>query len=264
MAVFRAGFLEALEYRTDFAISVFSWGIRIFIALFLWAAVAKAQGGAIGGYTFDDILIYFFITQIISSLIFSRVIFLINQDILMGDFSNYMVRPISYIPFRMIFEITSNMMRMGLGIILFGVVLAFMQPNFFIEVFARPELIGLFIIAVFLAYYVNFCMIAMIGFLAFWITNANRLAFIFFGIITIMSGLLFPLDLFPEAIFNTLRWLPLPYIFYYPAKIMQALPESYWVIWTVIVPQLLYASGLTAVMLFVYSKGVRKFEAVGR
>ena len=55
LSIMKLGWLDALEYRTEFFVSIFGWGIRLFIALFLWFAVAEARGGTIGNYSFPSI-----------------------------------------------------------------------------------------------------------------------------------------------------------------------------------------------------------------
>ncbi|PJC36941.1 hypothetical protein CO046_03195 [Candidatus Peregrinibacteria bacterium CG_4_9_14_0_2_um_filter_53_11] len=259
LSIMRLGWLDAIEYRTEFFIGIFGWSIRLVIALFLWAAVAQASGGTVGGYTFPEIMVYFLVVQILSSFIFSRVSFVMAMDIYRGDFVNFLLKPINYVGMRMVHELTRNAFRTILTFLLFGVVIAFVGE--------LPGLtatrLGIAILSMIGAYLLNFFIVGIIALSAFWITSSNRLTFIYFGILTIFSGMMIPLDLFPEPFKEIVLNLPFAFIFYFPAKVFQnpADPLTF-------LPQLglqwLYLSLIGLLMWFLYRRGVRHFEAVGR
>lgn len=257
--ILRLGWLDAIEYRTEFFISVVSWGIRLIIAVFLWMAVAEVNGGVIGSYTTQRILHYFFIVQIISSFTFSRVGFDIAYDIYRGDFANFLLKPMNYLVFRLVHEMSKNAFRTSLGILIFGSILFFSLGGISLPLWKIP----LVIFALIGAYLVNFCLITMVALSAFWIINATRLTFIYFGILTIFSGMIFPIDLFPPKLYEIFQYLPFGYIFFFPAKIIQALSyepalmKGIMIQWGTI--------GVLALLMYVlYHRGVRRFEAVGR
>lgn len=259
ISILRLGWLDAIEYRTEFFISVFSWGIRLVIAVFLWIAVAEANNGVIGSYTATSILQYFFIVQIISSFTFSRVGFDIARDIYRGDFANFLLKPMNYLVFRFIHEISKNAFRTSLGLVIFGSILFFSLGGISLPLWKIPLVLA----AVIGAYAVNFCLVAIVALSAFWITNATRLAFIYFGVLTIFSGMIFPIDLFPPKLYEIFQYLPFGYIFFFPAKIIQALSyepslmKGIAIQWTTI-------GALSIFVYAVYRRGVRKFEGVGR
>lgn len=259
LSILKVGWLDAIEYRTEFFVSVLGWGIRIFIAVYLWLAVAEAKGGNIGGYSFYDIMIYFFIIQIISSFVFSRISFDITLDIYRGDFANYMLKPMNYLIFRMVREMSKNAFRTIMGMLIFGTLMFIFFDGIPLPLWKIPVAI----VAIIGAYLVNFCLITIIAMSAFWVTSATRFAFIYFGILTIFSGILIPLDLFPPHIFQIIFYLPFAYIFYLPAKIIQSsqmTPE----LWQGLAIQWTYFAALSLVVLFEFRQGIKKFEAVGR
>lgn len=259
LSILRLGWLDALEFRTEFFVSIIGWSIRLFIAVFLWLAVASARGGTIGSYSFNSILVYFFIVQTISSFIFSRVGFEMAYDIYRGDFANYMLKPLNYISFRLIYELSKNALRTAISAAIFGVVLFAAFGGISLPLWKIP--LGL--LAMLGAYGVNSCLIIIIALSAFWITNATRLTFIYFGILTTFSGMLFPIDLFPPKYAAIFEWLPFPYIFYFPAKIIQA---------TALTSELMrgfifqwgYTMILGLIVAAIYHRGVKRFEAIGR
>lgn len=258
-ATLRLGWLDALEYRTEFFVSVLGWGIRLAIALFLWIAVAKSKGGQIGNYSLDNIIRYFFIVQIISGFTFSRVGFDIANDIYRGDFGNFLLKPINYILFRMGQEMSKNIFRTVLALVIFGTILIFTYGGVSIQLWKVP-FITLSIVG---SYLLNFCLVGIIALSSFWIINAMRLMFIYFGILTIFSGMILPIDLFPPNIISLFQFLPFQYIFFFPAHIiqttdpMQTITQGLFIQW-------LYILGLGLIVAFMYKQGVKRFEAVGR
>lgn len=259
LSILRLGWLDAVAYRTEFFVSLIGWSIRLFIALYLWLAVTQAKGGVVGGYTFQNIVAYFFLVQIISSFIFSRIGFDIAYDIYKGNFANYLLKPLHYLLFRIIHEVSKNFFRTTFGMLIFGTLLFVFFGGFPLLAWKIP--LGL--VAMIGAYLLNFCIVATIALSAFWITNSTRLMFIYFGILSIFSGMILPIDLFPPKFLAIFQFLPFPYIFYFPAKIFQAaslspqLINGFFIQWGSI-------AVLGGLVLFTYRHGVKKFEAIGR
>lgn len=258
-SILRLGWLDALEYRTEFLVSIIGWGIRLFIAVFLWLAVANPQGGQIGPYSFQTILSYFFLVQIISSLIFSRVGFDIAADIYRGDFSNFLLKPLNYLFFRLVHEVSKNIFRLVLSLLLFGIPLFFISGDFTLSFKKIPFI--LFAMAG--AYGINFCLVTIIALSAFWVANATRFTFIYFSILTIFSGMIVPLDLFPQKFYEFIQILPFPFIFFFPVKVIQSKTFD-WLLLKGFVFQTLYVFILIMLTWGMYRRGVKKFEGLGR
>lgn len=259
LSILRLGWLDAIEYRTEFFVSILGWGIRLFISVFLWMAVAETRGGSIGAYSARDILAYFFIVQILSSFIFLRVGFDIAHDIYRGDFANYLVKPMNYLVFRLTRELSKNAFRTVLSLMLFGILLfAFLGgiPFSAIKVpLALAATIG--------GYLINFFIICLIALSAFWIINSSRLMFIYFGILTIFSGMIFPIDLFPTKLQEIFSVLPFPYIFFFPAKVIQT-PLINTLLLHDLGIQWIFVVLLGLIVTMIYRIGVKRFEGVGR
>lgn len=254
--LFRLGWLEAVEYRTDFFMSVFGWGIRLAIATFLWKAVSG--GGTIGSYSYTSIMSYFLLVQILSSFVFSQIAFTIVDDIYKGDFNQYLLKPIAYLPFRFLIDLSRNTFRTLIGTIIFGIIIWIFYGG--IPLF--PAKIPLIVASIIGGYMINFCILSMIGMTSFWFENTRRIIFIYFGMLTIFSGMIVPLNLFPPVYLNILSKLPFGYIFFYPIQVLQA---------TTITPELLvgllyqwgYGIGLFLLAHFIFKRGIRRFEGVG-
>lgn len=263
--VLRVAFLDALEYRIELIIRIAGWGVRLVISLFLWFAVTQSKGEIIAGYTFEKIILYFFLIQIMATFVFNDSGFAIHRDIHYGDFSNYLVKPIRYLPFRFSVEFSYIISRSLMGLLIFGGALFLYQPSFFTSVFVEPTRWLLFLLALLFAMLLNFLLVAMISLLAFWIYSAHRLLFIYFGIINIFSGLILPLDFFPEKLLAVVKLLPFPYLFYYPLQIIlkpEVTVEMFAKI--TLLPQLLQIAVFSALVSLLFIFGLKKYEAVGK
>lgn len=265
LRVFRVALFDALEYRIELFIRILGWGVRLLISLFLWFAVTQSKGEIIAGYTFEKIILYFFLIQIVATFVFNDAGFEIHRDIHYGDFSNYLVKPVRYLPFRFTTELSYIFTRSFLGVILFGGLLAWYKPAAFATIFQEPIRILLFLIALSFAVLLNFLLVALISLLSFWIYSAHRFLFVYFGIINIFSGLILPLDFFPEKLLEIVKLLPFPYLFYYPLQILvnSGLTEGAFSK-TVLLPQIVQLLFFFLIVTIVYFLGLKRYEAVGR
>lgn len=260
LAVARTGFQEGLEYRTEFLINLIGWSVRLMISAFLFAAVYQNRD-MIAGYSFKDIVTYFLVVQVLMTFSFIRAEFRICTDIQNGDFSNYLVKPISYIGYLMIAELSKNFVRSWLGIGLFGIIIALIQPEFFVN-FPYGE-IPLILVSILLSFFVNSILTIIIALLSFWVVSAHRILFMFFAVLSIFSGMLIPIQFFPEALQRFLDFTPFPYIFYYPAKMMIQ-PGGVNETLRIIGAQIIIIAIEYTIMSIMYRIGIKKYEATGR
>ena len=259
LTILRLGWLDAVEYRTEFFVSLFGWVIRLFIAVFLWLAVAKAQGGHIGDYSYGKLMTYFFLVQMLSGFIFTRVGVDIALDIYRGDIANYLLKPVNYLIFRLMHEMSKNVFRTLIGVVIFGSAIALFFEGIPLGLWKIPFAL----LAICIGYLINFAIVAIIALSSFWITNATRLTFIYFGILTIFSGMIVPIDLFPPQLKIIFSQLPMSYIFYFPIRILQA-PLYLAEFGQEMIMGAAYTGIFLLLLRLVYIQGVKHFEGVGR
>lgn len=257
---FKLGWQDAATYRSEFWLSMVGWIVRLLLAIFIWMAVFEGKE-TVGSYNFSQMVSYFILMLIATNFIFSRIGFRIAEDIYTGDFANYLLKPISYAGYNIIVELGQNVLQMVLGFFVVTVPTLIFFPQYLPAVDLLK--IGIILIVMTFAYFMNALITFIIGMSGFWVTNANRLMYVYFAIITAISGLTVPLDLFPEAAVKIMDYLPFTYIFFYPVKVMIAeLTPA--LIQHVLVGQMMFLIILYAGSRFIYYLGVKKFEAVGR
>lgn len=251
---------DILVYRAEFVSRFITFGARFAVSAYLWVAILNASGGDIAGYNSQSILTYFLLISIVGGFTFSSSGFIAGSDIRTGELSKYLVLPISYIGRqvstnlgRNLFYFTCNsLIYIGLGLLFSGV----FDFNFPLAHYPAA------FYTLLLGFILNFCFVMATGMLAFWITSSNRLIYIYYAVITLLSGTIVPIEMFPEWAQRILNVSPFPYLFYFPVKILQSSE------WTVQLTQGIwigtgYASLAIVLMLAVYRLGIRSYEAVG-
>ncbi len=254
-------FQDELIYRADLISRFISWGTRFLIAAFLWMALLSSQGGELAGYDLKKILTYFLLMQIVTGFTFSGGGFRVADNIYSGDLSAWLIQPVNYLLLVLSTELGRILLFFFANLVIYaGIGLLF--PNLFDFTF-KWEFILIGILLMFFSYLMNFSIVVMIGMLAFWFSYSGRLIYTYFAILTLISGTLVPLEFFPVSIQNILLLTPFPYLFYFPIYVMQS--DT----WTEKLSQgipivLLYTLLLMLLMSFMYKRGLKTYEAVGR
>ncbi len=98
--------------------------------------------------------------------------------------------------------------------------------------------------------------------LAFWVLEVSTFIFIVFAFEYIAGGHLFPLDILPAPLTKALYFTPFPYQLFFPVSIYigkttgAALQQG-------LVIQMLWVIAAYALARLVWSRGIRKYSAVG-
>lgn len=259
LAVMKITFKDFAAYRSQIYITYVGWITRLMIIVFLWKAIFAAKS-QIGNYNFPEILTYFILVQIAMSFVFSHIGFHYARDINNGDLSNFLHRPISYPLFKFIYEISMNFARTMIGLTIYALIIVIFYRYFSFHLsFAS---IPLAIISLVFGFIINYSMVAMIGMLTFWFSDSSRLVYIYFSIVTIFSGLTIPVDLFPQKMFEALKYTPFPYSFFLPVKILQNTDINGNI--PLLRMQIFFAILLSLAAMFMYKKGLKKYEASGK
>lgn len=254
-------FQDVLIYRADFISRYIAWGVRFMISAYLWLAILNSSSGEVAGYDLKSALTYFLLMQIITGVVFTTAGFRISDDIQYGDLSPQLILPMDYLMMRMWTDIGRVVFFFISNLVIYSGIAMIFSEFFNLNFEPLYIIIGLYTMAV--AFVINFCINASIGMLAFWTASSRRLIFHFFALITLVSGIIVPLEFFPELIQKILLLTPFPYLFYFPAHVIQAGGTDPLLLRGIII-QAVYAFVLVIMMYGIYARGIRSYEAVGR
>ena len=258
---FELGFQTALEYRLNFLISLISAVYPIFIQTFLWTAIFQnSPQETVFGFTYRQMIAYTFMAGLVSRLVRTGFEYEIMDDIKSGKFSRFLVQPLGYFPYRLASffgnKLPGQAMILGiLALILFGLT-AFWGIAFGLE------RILLFSLTLVLAVILNFLIFYCISAISFWIVE---IGFLFEGIriVTILvSGGIFPLEVFGETFIQITNFLPFKYTINYPINVLNGKIGPGQILEGLLI-QLAWIGACYLLAKLLWSQGGRHYVAVG-
>ncbi|MCK5128244.1 MAG: ABC-2 family transporter protein [Clostridiales bacterium] len=255
------GFVNSMEYRFDFLISLLSTTFPIIIQVFVWTAIYDASTKEVlYGHTFPQMMVYTVFAGAISMFIRTGVEQSINRDIHSGQLSNFLVKSIMYIPFRIMNSIGEKLSSIVV-MILFSVI-ASIAMYVFIGFEMQVINIILFLPAIVLAFLLNFFIFFCISTLAFWITEASRFFYSITIIVMVASGGVFPIDIFGTLYVKVLKLMPFMYTTTFPIKVINGTLSSGEILNGFLV-QIIWIVVFSFFATFLWKKGSKRFVAVG-
>lgn len=252
LAVFKISWEQGLAYRLNF----FLWRVRTVLQLllvyFIWWTVFQSQDRAFG-YTEGSILTYILIITIIRAVVLSSRANDIMNKINDGSIVNFLVKPISIIKYYLAQDIADKLLNTLFMIFEVALILYILKPEIIIQ--SNLLYIGLFVLSIFLALNLWFCINMIIGMMAFWVENSWGPLFLIMIFLEGMGGGLFPIDILPKIIFDALMLTPFPYLIYFPAKVYLGAfsinqlsfyfsINIFWVVISIFLTRLVLAKGL--------------------
>lgn len=263
LSVFRISFSQEFAYRLNFIM----WRVRnvaqIFLVFFLWSSVFAGQRQELFGYNRDKILTYVFGILILRAIVLSARAVDVASEISSGDITNLLLKPINYFRYWFTRDISSKALNLVFAAVEATLLFFILKPPFFVQ--TNPLNIVLFIVAILLAVAIFFHLLFLVNMIAFWVPEAGWAGqFLFIVIFSeFLSGGVFPIDILPQVLQNIIYALPFPYLLFFPLQVylgklstmtmLQGLAVSF--VWLLI---------LVFTVNYVWSKGIKKYEAVGR
>lgn len=217
--VFELGFQTALEYRLNFLISLLSAAYPILIQSFLWTAIFNnTSQGVVYGYTYRQMIAYTFMAGLVARIVRTGFEYDIMDDVKNGKFSKFLVQPLGYFPYRLCNYLGQKLPNLTMILLILGVVLAGL--NAFWGISLEFLHILAFLASLVLAVALNFLIFYCFSAVAFWIVE---IGFLFEGIriVTILlSGGIFPLEVFGAQFVQVMALLPFKYTVNYPINVL--------------------------------------------
>lgn len=187
----------------------------MFILVQLWTAVYDREGTAsISGLTLANTIWYFLIAEVIQ-LGQIRHDARITQEIKDGSIAYTLNKPYNYLGYQLSNGLGESMVKMLL-VFLLGAPIALYYAGLPTLQLAHLPYFGVIFL---LAITVDFCMLSMIGLLAFVAEETFSFRLIYQKIVFILGGLLIPLDFLPEWLQRVARLLPFQLTTYAPARL---------------------------------------------
>ena len=206
-----------LEYRSELILWVLSGSLPI-ILMGVW--IEAAEGG-----NFElravDFARYFFAVFLVRQLTVVWVIYEFEKEVVQGKLSLRLLQPIDPVFHHLSNHISERFARMPFVFLLIGLFFILYPQALWV-----PNLANLvfFTLSVVLAFALRFLIQYTLAMLAFWTERATALENVWFLFSLFLSGMIAPLEVFPDAVRKVVMFTPFPYLINFPASILVGLP----------------------------------------
>lgn len=231
--------------------------VIMYIFLRLWQVTYSEMGAtSLGGLTLPQMLWYLAVTEAIM-LSVPRTAPQVDQDVRTGAVAMHLIRPLSYPLYQLSLCLGERIVRFALNFLV-GVLLCLL--------FVGGSAISLkgvlmLLLALPLAFVLDFLGNFLVGLCAFWIEDTAGIALIYSRLTMILGGMLIPLELFPGFVQPLLRALPFASVIYGPARVFVA-PSSIELL-RVLSLQISGVVVFSLLVAFVYSRAMKRVQAHG-
>ncbi|WP_017651995.1 ABC transporter permease [Fortiea contorta] len=206
-----------LEYRAEMILWVLSGSIPI---IFMGIWMEASQGGNFGLKPVDFAR-YFLAVFLVRQLTTVWVIWEFETEVIEGKLSPRLLQPLDPIWHHIAFHIADRFARIQFALLLIGLFFALYPQAFWL-----PKLGDFFwfMLAVFMAFTLRFIIQYTFAMLAFWTERAAALENLWFLFYLFLSGLIAPLEVFPESLRAIVMLTPFPYLVNFPVSILVGIP----------------------------------------
>ena len=257
--MWQVNWAEQWQYRANLLMYLLFWLVSPIVFLSVWTTIANHQG-AVQGLTANDFSTYYLALLIVDNLTTQITIHLLAYKIQDGTLAGELLKPIHPI---LTNTLMNNLAFKALMLIVLipvwvGLCLLF-QPDFS---GVTPQSLLLAIPAIVLGFAISFLFGAAITCVAFWTTRVYALNEFYDALFVLFGGLFVPLQLLPPLVQQIAQYLPFQLRIYFPIELVlgRLSPEAIALNFGL---QLVWCLVAFALFQFVWSRGVKRFSAVG-
>lgn len=259
--VFGLGFKKTMRYPANFFLGLIAIVAVFFMHFFMWSGLYQSSNGEpIFGYEYTEMILYMALSGIVASVISSGFASEINADIKEGGLARYLSRPINYGSYQFSSYIGERVGHIAFSITL--IILAYAVANWSVLSTGHILRFVAFLIALVNAFALNFFIFYVVSGIGFWVRESAGIIHITGLLGTIISGGVFPLDIFPDSVRKILNILPFSYTNYFSVSVLLGKMQgaSYWY---GILLQWTWIGICVALSKIIWSLGMKKYTAVG-
>jgi ABC-2 type transport system permease protein len=239
-----------LAYKANGIIWILTDMVTAITMPLVWASAAGS--GVIEGYNRADFTLYYMAMLLLGSFITSHMMWEISFEIREGQFSTYLVRPISFFQYTFVRNFAWRSIRFMMTLpFFFGLALAYWNLLPGAQIYIGWE----FWVAVILGHCVSISIVLMMSMIALFIQEAIAVFELYYIPQLFLSGYMFPISILPEWAQNISKALPFYYTTGVPVELFvgrmdpqHALPllgmQVLWIVIASTTARMLWRAGL--------------------
>lgn len=248
---------EGLYYRFDLLLYIFNFIVEITVYIFIWLAIYNS-GNQIAGMSFEQITTYYILVVSLNPIITWGINETMGHSIRDGEVLRELLNPISYFNYyfgirigELIESIIVGILTFGICALLFGVLLPQGIINFI-----------LFVILVALAVVIVYFFELILGMSAFYTNSIWGVEIFKRSILSVFSGMIAPITLFPNFLQKIANILPFKDCIYTPINIYFG-NIGYIEILQIILKQSIWIVILYIIAKFLFNKAIKNITVNG-
>ena len=252
----RIGFADAVAYRAEMLV----WFLSTNMALVMMALfTAVTRDAPLGRFGQRDFVAYYLATLVVRLVTGAWVVWEANMEIRQGTLAFRLLRPIHPLVHYAAENVAAVPLRAAIALPVALILLLTLGGG---HVTHDPLLWMVFLVAVAGAWLITFLAMSVIAALAFYIESATSIAQIWFGLFTLLSGYIMPLEIFPAWLGALARWLPFRYMLAFPVEVLIGMSTRRTALLELGV-QWLFVSALALAARGSWRAGLRRYSAFG-
>jgi ABC-2 type transport system permease protein len=206
-----------VEYRAELIL----WVLANSLPLIMMGVWTQAAAGGAFSLSAIDFARYFIGVFLIRQLTIVWVVWEFEREVVEGRLSPRLLQPIDPVWHHVAGHIAERFARMP-----FTIALMLLFFVLYPQAFWVPSGLGavLAIAAILLAFILRFLIQYTFAMFAFWTERATAIEQFWFLFYLFLSGMIAPLNVFPEGVRTVVMWTPFPYLIYFPASLLVGMP----------------------------------------
>lgn len=206
-----------VEYRAELILWVLSGALPI-ILMGVW--IQAAQGGDFG-FTSLDFARYFITVFLVRQLTVVWLIWDFEKEVIEGKLSSRLLQPLDPVWHHVASHVSERFARVPFILLLISLFFLLYPQAIWLPSWGQ---VFLFSLAVILAFVLRFVIQYTFAMFAFWTERASALENFWMLFYLFLSGLIAPLDVFPENVRTVVMFTPFPYLINFPVSLLVGLP----------------------------------------
>lgn len=263
LSILKISIQQEFAYRLNFVLWRIQNIIQILVFFFIWDAAFSGQNTVLFGYNKTQIFTYAFVLVIVRAIVLSVRSNDIAGQIAHGELTNMLLKPVNYFIFWITRDVVFKFLNILFGAIEVTALIVILKPDLYFQV--NPFYILGFILSLLIAIFIYFNILIMTSFIPFWIPEVAWGAQFLVTVVAteFLSGATFPIDVFPNIIYQILRLTPFPYLIFMPIKIYLG-NFSYAVVFQNLLVGLVWCVVLWKTSSIVWKRGLKVYQGTGR
>lgn len=242
-----------VEYRAELMFWVLS-GTFPLIFMGIWAKAAQGGDFSLDANVFVR---YFLAVFLVRQLTVVWVVWEFEREVNEGKLSPFLLQPIDPVWRHFFSHVSERFARIPFIAGLLGLFLLLYPGAGWVP---APSEIAVGCIAIALAFCLRFLIQYTFAILAFWTERANALEQLWYLVYIFLSGMMAPLDVFPEVVRTVVLWTPFPYLIYFPANVLIGQPTDWGQGFLAIIGWSLIVLALNR---WLWRRGLRQYSGMG-